>query len=359
MAISFIPRLEKDIKYPPLSGVHRYKLNIEWFFGSDIWRSFSATLLKTGASLRPNQFAQCFSSQILSISKAVDSTSFLGNLFWCLTTVITFFFFISSQIFNFTNYECNSYPFTLDLREDPGSLFYSHQVITGRSYIPFSSPSGANLGSSELSVLPCAPCNFSSHLTAAGPSPVYHPALGKHAKIGTLFQMKPHESWIEGGKIFSWPVGYLLIISVSQCTLMFISAVPSHCLVFSHSLPGLPVELLPGSHSLWTLHLFAFSSIRLLQLLLQLVKVSLTGSSVNLKKDHPISSSSSLNEDIKHWVPQHQLLRPPIPVTQSYFQNWPMLFEHCNTASLSLPLQSIKLSVCLQGCHGTSCQKLC
>lgn len=153
--------------------------------------------------------------------------------------------------------------------------------------------------------------------------------------------MKPHESWIECGKIFSWPAGFLWLISVSQCTLMFISAVPSHCLVFSHSSSGLPAELLPGSHSPWTLHFFAFSFIRLLQLLLQLVKVSFTGSSVNLKKDHPISSSSPLNEDIKHWLPQHQLLRPLMPVSQSYFQNWPTLFEHCNTANLSLPLQFI------------------
>lgn len=71
----------------------------------------------------------------------------------------------------------------MDLRGEPGNLLYNHQLITGRSYILFS-----------FQLFPVL--DTTSHLIGLllGLLQFTIQNLGNMPKLGTVFQMKPHES---------------------------------------------------------------------------------------------------------------------------------------------------------------------
>lgn len=92
-------------------------------------------------------------------------------------------------------------------------------------------------------------------------------------KLGTVLQMKPHECWVDGDNIFSWPPICLWIINTTRCILSphFCNGLPLSCSVTV-------TEDFMQSCSLVSLHdlciIFLWTSWDFCSLFIQIVKVS-------------------------------------------------------------------------------------
>lgn len=212
----------------------------------------------------------------------------------------------------------------MDLRGEPGNLLCNCQFITGRSYIPVS-----------LWLFPVL--HATSHLIGLllGLVQFTIQHFGSVPKLGTVFQMKPHESWIEGGNIFSLPTGYLWRISVSQCTLTthFCNATPLSC-AQSQSLRApcraAPRQSLPMN--------FAFVFIQLHK-----ISAAATPACQGLFEWQFCESEGKSSHVIIQPIEwRYQTLIAPTSASEASHTCQPVmlstLFEHCCIASLLLPL---------------------